>query len=128
MADINIMTGNNAGEWTIVMHFPVPDTDNAVGVNFRTALLNSGLGLQENGRRTILASGTGPGQITTVEEAQLDSGAIYEHSASFRAESGGTGNAVLQASVREFYVAQNASVQLSIGSKLRYFGHTMSAS
>ena len=26
MADMYILTGNNANEWTIVMHFDVPDT------------------------------------------------------------------------------------------------------
>ncbi|MEK0324959.1 MAG: hypothetical protein QQN63_04580, partial [Nitrosopumilus sp.] len=80
MADMYILTGNNANEWTIVMHFTVPDVDNAVGINFRTALVNSGIGLNtETGRRTVLPTGddTG-GTISAAEEALLDSGARFE--------------------------------------------------
>ncbi len=129
MADMYVLTGNNSNEWTIVMHFTVPDVDNAVGINFRTALVNSGIGLGEDGRRTILPTGddTG-GTISTAEEALLDSGERFEHVGSFRAESGGTSNAAIRASIREFYAAQNTSVQAKVASQLRYFGHTESAS
>ena len=129
MADMYILTGNNSIDWTIVMHFDVPDTNNAVGINHREALVNSGIGQGEDGRRTILPTGddTG-GTISAAEEALLESGARFEHVGSFRAESGGASNAELRASIREFYAAENASVQARIGSQLRYFGHTESAS
>ena len=130
MADIYVLTGNNSNEWTLVMHFDVPDTNNAVGINHRDALVASGIGLNtETNRRTILPTGDDlGGTISTAEEALLDSGARYEHVGSFRAESGGTSNAALQASIREFYAAQNTRSQQDIGSRLRYFGHTESAS
>ena len=129
MADMYVLTGNNANEWTIVMHFTVPNVNNAVGRNYRTALVNSGIGLGEDGRRTILPTGddTG-GTISTAEEALLDSGERFEHVGSFRAESGGTSNAAIRSAIREFYAAQNTSVQQDIGSRLRYFGHNESAS
>ena len=129
MADMYVLTGNNANEWTIVMHFPVPNVNNAVGINFRTALVNSGIGLGEDGRRTILPTGddTG-GTISAAEEALLDSGERFEHVGSFRAESGGTSNAAIRSAIREFYAAKNTSVQQDIGSRLRYFGHNESAS
>jgi len=129
MADMYILTGNNANEWTIVMHFAVPDTNNAVGINHRTALVNSGIGLGEGGRRTILPTGDDTdGTISAAEEALLDDGSRFEHVASYRVESGGTSNALLQSAIREFYAAENEAVQADVASRLRYFGHTESAS
>ena len=130
MADIYVLTGNNSNTWTLVMHFAVPNVNNAVGINFRTALVNSGIGLNtETGRRTVLPTGddTG-GTISAAEEALLDDGSRFEHVSSYRVESGGTSNADLQSAIREFYAAENASVQASVASRLRYFGHTESAS
>lgn len=133
MADMHILSGNNADEWTIVMHLPVPNVNNSVAVNFRTALVNSNLGRQVNndgtfGRRSILPSGTGPGEITTAEEASLDAGALFEHVAAFRAEGDGDTLLQLQATSREFFAVENARIQAAVGSRLRYFGHTESAS
>ena len=129
MADMYILTGNNANEWTIVMHFDVPDTNNAVGINHREALVNSGIGLDtETGRRTVLPTGddTG-GTISTTEEALLDSGERFEHVTSLRLESGGTTAAEQVSILRDFYASTNVAVQASVGSRLRYFGHTESA-
>ena len=130
MADIYVLTGNNSNTWTLVMHFAVPNVNNAVGINFRTALVNSGIGLNtETGRRTILPTGddTG-GTISAAEEALLDSGARFEHVSSYPIESGGSSNAELQASIREQYAAENAAVQASVASQLRYFGYVLAAS
>ena len=44
MSDIHILAGNTSGEWQAVFHVAVPDANNAVSVNYRTALVNSGLG------------------------------------------------------------------------------------
>ena len=129
MADMYVLTGNNANEWTIVMHFAVPNVNNAVGINFRTALVNSGIGQGENGRRTVLPTGddTG-GTISAAEEALLDSGERFEHVTSFRLESGGTSNALIRSALRDFYAAKNIHIQQDVGSRLRYFGRTESAS
>lgn len=128
MADITVLTGNNSNEWTLVLHFPVPDVNNSAGINFRTALVSSGIGKQEGGRRTVLPPGNGiGGTISTAEEAQLDAGERFEHVKSFRAESGGTSNAQLRSSFRGCYASENVKVQANMASRLRYFGHTESA-
>lgn len=131
MSDIHVLTGDNSIGWTLVFHFPVPDVNNSVGISFRTALVNSKIGVGEDGRRTILTVGTpptiGPGEIHPDEEVLLDVGELFEHVAIFRVESGGTSNAQVKASIREFYASENAAVQAGIGSILRYFGHTESA-
>ena len=129
MADMYILTGNNSNTWTVVMHFAVPNTNNAVGINFRTALVNSGIGKGEDGRRTILPTGDDlGGTISAAEETLLDSGARFEHVTSLRVESGGTSDANKRAILRNFYASTNVAVQASVGSRLRYFGHTESAS
>ena len=100
-----------------------------MGVNFRDALVNSGIGKGEDGRRTILPTGDDTdGTISAAEEALLDSGARFEHISSWLIESGGTSNVELQASIRQFYASENTVVQASVASRLRYFGHTESAS
>ena len=128
MADIYVLTGNS-NEWTLVMHFPVPNTNNAVGINFRTALVNSGIGKGEDGRRTILPTGDDlGGTISAAEEALLDSGERFEHVTSYIIESGGTSNPQRRALVRELYASLLTSRQAEVAAQLRYFGHTESAS
>lgn len=114
MSDMHVMSGTADGSWVVVMHFLVPNINNSVTVNYRTAVVNSGLG-----GTTILTEGVGPGQITTAEKAQVDSGELYEHSTVFRAES--TTN--LQNAIRLFYTAEKTSVLAELQRKLRYFGH-----
>lgn len=56
-----------------VLHEPVPPGNNAAGVPWRTALVNSGMG-----GTSVMPTGTGPGQITAAELAQIAAGALYE--------------------------------------------------
>ena len=127
MADIYVLTGNNAGELRVVFHFPVPNTNNAVGINFRTALIASGEGLREDGRRTILPAGddTG-GTISTAEEDLLDSGELIEVVRTMRIADGAS-NSTLISQAQANYASVNTSVQQTIGSRLNFFGHTLDA-
>ncbi len=124
MADMHVLESSGDGlSWKIVMHFAVPDTNNAVSVNHRTALVNSGVG-----GTTVLVEGTGPGQILTAEKALIDTGEIFEHVAEFRVESGGTSTAQLRASIQGFYAAEKSRMLALLQSRLRYYGHTESES
>ncbi|MCP4248073.1 MAG: hypothetical protein GY778_13585 [bacterium] len=120
MADMHVLDGDGL-RWRIAMHFAVPDANNAVAVNYRTALVNSGLG-----GSTVLTEGPGDGQITAVEKALVVAGEVYEHLASFLVESGGTATAELRASLRQFYSREKAAVIADLQRRLRYFGHTES--
>ncbi len=126
MSDIHILTGNNAGSITIAMHVPVPDVDNNVGVNYRTALVNSGIGLGDDGRRTVLANGNGPGEITNAEESLIDAGELFEFLELTRVPAGAS-NSELVAIARSQYAMTNSNLQQQIGERLRYFGQTLSA-
>ena len=65
MADMHVLTGNGS-KWRVVMHFAVPGGNNAAGVSWADALVNSGLG-----GMTEMAEGTGPGQIAAAEKSQI---------------------------------------------------------
>ena len=121
MADMHVLAGDGLYRWPLVMHFPVPNQNNEVGVNYRTALVNSNLG------DTSMVEGTGPGQITTVEKALIDTGEIYEHSIQFLAESGASTLTELLAAAREAYAREQTRVTAHLQKQLRYYGFEGSA-
>lgn len=121
MADMHVLAGNGICLWTLIMHFPVPDANNEVGVNYRVALTNSSLG------GTSMTEGTGPGQISTAEKAQIDAGEIYEHSVQFLAESGASTLAELLTAAREAYAREQTRVTARLQKMLRYYGFEGSA-
>ena len=73
MANLHILT-RDGDEFNVVAHVPVPNTNNSAGVNWRTALLRSGLG-----GTTRLPDGDGTGgTISAAEKASITTGAVYE--------------------------------------------------
>ena len=118
MADIHVMAGDGE-RWSVIMHFTVPDTDNVAGVNYRTALVNSGLG-----GSTAMVEGDGPGQIATTEKEQIQTGVLCEHSFGFWVEGNGADAAVIRALLRKSYAREKALKIASLQSQLKYFGHT----
>ena len=119
MADMHVTTGRGK-EWSIVMHFDVPNVNNNVDVNYRAALVASGLG-----GSTQLPEGDGSnGTIDATEKAAIAAGSIVERSVPFVVESGGTTTAELRGTLRELYAAKEASVIAELQRQLRYFGHT----
>lgn len=119
MADIHVLTGDGLQHWSLILHFGVPDENNNVAVNYRTALVNSGLG-----GTSQMTEGTGDGQITSAELALIQAGQVYEHPINFPAESGATTNAQLLAFARALYAAHETAVVNCLKKKLRYFGYT----
>ena len=117
--DIHVLTGDGLGVWTLAFHFAVADADNEVGVNYRTALINSGLG-----GTSAMAEGTGAGQITTAELAQVAAGELYEYSISVPLESGATNNAEMLATARAMYARDETRVLAALQKRLRYYGYT----
>ena len=116
MSDVHIIQGSNSA-WTAVLHIAVPDSDNAAGVNFRTALINSGLG-----GTSTLSVGTGAGQILQAELTLIENGEILEIVNSVRLETGGTSNNELAASLDAFYATQKTAAINDMSAALRYYG------
>ena len=123
MSDMHVITGGDSGEWSIVMHFAVPDTNNAVMVNHRIALINSGLG-----GTTILPDGDGSdGTISAAEKTTIEAGELFEHIVSFPIESGGTTTPKLRTTIRNLYASEETSIINRLKRRLKYYGHTESA-
>lgn len=123
MADIHVLSGDGVRSWTLLCHYAVPDTDNAVGVNYRTALVASGIG-----GTSVMPEGTDSWEITPVENALIAAGEIYENSIAFLAESGATTNAEMLASAREAYARDEEPLWGQLQRRLKYFGYTGSKS
>ena len=123
MSNIHVLTDDGRGKVSVVMHFAVPDADNAVGVNWRAALVNSGVGGSSS-----MTVGAGAGQILQPEVTQIELGAVYEHRATFPLESAGTGAPGQQAALRALYTREKAAEIAGLQRRLKYFGHTESQS
>ena len=129
MADIHVLTGDAGGnQWKLVFHFPVPNSNNDVGVNFQTALVNSNVGRREFddgtfGRRTVLPSGAGPGHITTAEEANLDNGSLFEVVETFKFSKTSSQSDIEELADAKFAILQSRTND-RMGEVFRYFGHT----
>jgi len=72
MGSIHILTGGTNGVYTVAVHTTTPAGNNSVGVPWATAIVNSGR------NKTILPTGTGAGQITSAEAAQIAAGQVIE--------------------------------------------------
>lgn len=120
MADMHVLTGNG-NQYIVVMHFLVPNLNNSVSVNYRTALVNSGLG-----GTTQLTEGTGPGQILTAEKAQVESGELYEYPIKVSADGTGQSTSGRQELLRRIYTATKNAIISDLQDKLKFFGHTES--
>lgn len=72
MARMHILQQTSPNTYDVVVHATTPVGNNSAGVAWNTALVNAGLA------RTSMASGTGPGQITVAEAAQVTAGTVIE--------------------------------------------------
>ena len=100
----------------LALHLPVPDANNDVGVNFRAALVSSGIGLRDDGRRTVLPSGVDAGEIDPAEEAMIDSGQLFEVIRGAATDDPST--AVLDA----LFAQVRTEVQADLAVRLQFFG------
>ena len=121
MADIHVLTTRN-GIASVVWHFPVADANNDVGVNYRDALVTSGMG-----GSTSMTEGVGPGQITAEEKALVESGAVLEVTKTLKKgmlASGGSTPAEMESTLRVFYARDKALHTDIVAQSLQYYGYT----
>lgn len=120
MASYHVLTGDGDGNaFRVAFHVAIPGASNRAGINYRVALINSGLG-----GLTTLPDGDGNGgTISAVEKALITSGALYEHVEDF-ATNPGESAAQLQARIDARYTALVGIVQDRLAKKLTYFGYT----
>ena len=121
MADIHVLE-THGGLVSVVLHIPVPDANNTVGVAWKTALLNSGMG-----GNTSLPDGDGTnGTISAPEKTLIESGELYEHRVTNPLDSGGKTTEQRRVTLRAMCVAERLAVIKRIQKRLEYFGHTES--
>lgn len=114
MSTIHVLAGGN-GTFSVVVHTPTPVGTNSAGVSWQTALVNSGMA------RTSLVEGNGPGQITTAEKVQVESGAVVEGRFSW-GDIAGADNPTLIADL-DLRAQQLISARLAqLADQLKYFG------
>ena len=118
MSRIHILQQADNNVYNVVVHAPVPAGNNAAGVPFATAILNAGLA------NTTMTVGTGPGQISSAEAAQVTAGTVLE--APFQWEDNpawdnATRNADLNLRAQQAVDA----VLADYGARLKYFGRVV---
>jgi hypothetical protein len=122
MSQWHVLSGDeNANGFTVVFHLPIPSANNRSGVNYQTAIVNSGIG-----GKTIMATGTGAGQITSTELASIQAGTLYEYVIQFFTNPGETQSAAATRLNNLYTQYSNTSNQplLAIQNQLEYFGGT----
>lgn len=72
MSHIHVLAESNGNVYTVVVHIATPAGNNSAGVLWSDAVKNSGRNV------SVLAIGTGPGQITTAEMASVTNGLTLE--------------------------------------------------
>lgn len=119
MASLHVLDATpqeGRAKYRVAVHVPIPNTNNSVGVNWRTALINSGIG-----GTTVLKSGDGTaGTISATEAANVASGALYEQVETIEVDTAGSVNAFLDAVIADVTTRTQARLQAA----LKYFGYT----
>lgn len=116
MANMHVLS-SGGGQVLVVMHIAIPSANNTVGVNWRTALIGSGIG-----GTTVLKDGDGTvGTISAAEKTAILSGAVYEISESLQPES--TNLAGLPAWLDAQYTVRSAIALLDLQDRLKFFGY-----
>jgi hypothetical protein len=123
MANWHALLGDTAGNtFSIAYHIPIPSATNRSSINYRTALINSGLG-----GVTTLKDGDGTaGTISAAEKTSIQSGAILEVVETFATNPGQT-QAQLQAAVDARFTALsdvNGAFIAGLKNQLQYYGGT----
>jgi len=114
MSDYHILTASDDGNTLrVVAHFPVPDTDNDIGVNYRTALVQ-------------MLGGSQPSVVPFIAQAEqdaLDAGELYEYSTQFYTNPGET-TLEKRARLDALWEEKRIRVQASLAYRLSYWGYS----
>jgi len=113
MANTHILEQIKPNVFRVALHIPIPSANNNSGVNWQTALINSG-----TGGTTVLKDGDGTaGTISAAEKAQIVAGSLYEYVAVEE------GQAI--ATVPVLFTRRSAEVLGFLQIKLGWYGGTV---
>jgi hypothetical protein len=115
LANIHVLT-KNGSEVTVAAHVAIPTGNNVAGNPWRTVLINSGIG-----GKTVMATGSGLGQITAAELATIATGALYETVVTLRI--GTVQLANINAYLDGEFARISGEVQAALQDQLNFFGY-----
>ena len=121
--EITVLTSSRKGVWRIAYRFDIPDSLNDVGVNYRTALKDSGLASV-----SVLPDGDGSAYtISAAEKTALANGETYEQVETLMLDKVKGANPTERnvkrlAIIRAHYTDFENQVLTKIQNKLRFFG------
>ena len=116
MSDYHILSCDKYGNtFNVVFHVPVPNSDNKVGTNYRTAIVEM-LGGADN------ITSAAP-FIQSAELTQLKTGELYEVTETFHSHPGQT-TAQKRASLDARYSAVVSEITTDLGRQLSYWGYS----
>lgn len=119
MAAVNVLDRiEGTGLVRVVIHFNIPAGNNTVGVSWKAAALGAGWT-----GKTILATGNGPGQITSADAALVASGDMVEIVTTFQAEDG-SGTVISSAKITALAAAAQTEWQNRASAALKYWGYS----
>lgn len=132
MADIHLLD-RTAGVYRVVLHIPLPGTDNSAGIPWRTAYIRRhGLANEGAAPSSILPDGDGAGgTISAAEKAQVAAAEVIEETHDLALESDGDSLADINRVAQDLY-ARRSTALLAAGGELdealRQYGRTADAS
>jgi len=116
MSKVHVLNSDTSGNFNVVLHTAVVAGNNSAGKSWKNCMLNSG-----RAGTTVLLEGTGPGQITTAEKAQVTSGDVWEMQTTITVDVNLSGQALLNLAT-ELCDAFIAEYKTRMQRELKYFG------
>lgn len=116
MAKLFVLEANNDGMTRLAIHIGVPAGNNSAGSSWSSVLVAAGL------NTTVLATGSGPSELTAQEAADIAAGTVFESIIEVLAESGGSSGAQLAATVDAAAAAEEARVLTDIQQRYKWYG------
>lgn len=118
MARLHILDRSENNTYTVVVHSPVPATNNSAGNSWASVLVSAGRNVSS------LAIGAGPGQITQAELDQIVGGTVLETLFHWQNNPGWTNNQRV-ADLNSRAGQAVADAQAELADRYKYYGYTV---
>lgn len=114
MSKVHLLRNLGNKQYEVVMHAAIPAGNNLAGHSWQSVWIAAGM------NTTRLTTGSGPGQISAEEAAQIAAGSVMEFMCILPAESGGA----TQESLDSMVDRHLAGCLVYLGDMLKYYGYS----
>ena len=116
MSNYHVLEGNFTGNrYSVIFHIPIPDVNNLVSYSYRTAIKDNE-NLVDGVKTSAVKS------ISAAEQTQLDNGAIFEHSETFRTHHSES-KAATKTKLDARYSALTSKVLSNLQNKYKFYSY-----